>query len=204
MLTVHTCCDSDLFMHLINHAASSILFHKYVSYESYLLFQNVQNLISSSELQKKIQKILLVFKIISLNSLRWTVTFTEREYLSSGCNMLANIPKISDTTKTKFFHLKFFQSAQKNGKTTAVQISECWETWQNYGRADFITVSHPLTCWLSIGVVTRRISVATLFAEYNFVNTSGFRLNFAFEMFKIWCRLHKCRKKFKSYFRFTV
>ena len=88
MLTVHKCCDSDLFIHLINHAASSILFHKYVSYESYLLFQNVQNLISSSEMQKKIQKILLVFKIISLNSLRWTVTFTEREYLSSGFNIL--------------------------------------------------------------------------------------------------------------------
>ena len=78
MLTVHKCCDSGLFMHLINHAVSSILFHKYVSYESYLLFQNVQDLISSSEMQKKIQKNLLVFKIIAFNSLRWTVTFTER------------------------------------------------------------------------------------------------------------------------------
>ena len=74
-------------------------------------------------MQKKIQKILLVFKIISLNSLRWTVTFTESEYLSSGFNMLTNILKISDTTKTEFFHLKFFQSAQKHDKTTAVQIS---------------------------------------------------------------------------------
>ena len=116
MLTVHKCCDSGLFRHLINHAVSSIVFHKYVSYESYLLFQNVQDLISSSEMQKKIQKILLVFNIIALNSLRWALTFTEGEYLSSGFNMLTNILKISDTTKTEFFHLKFFQSAQKHDK----------------------------------------------------------------------------------------
>ena len=36
--------------------------------------------------------------------------------------MLTNILKISDTTKTEFFHLKFFQSAQKHDKTTAVQM----------------------------------------------------------------------------------
>ena len=155
MLTVHKCCDPGLFRPLSNHAVLSILFHKYVSYESYLLFKNVQDLISSSEIQKKIQKILLVFKIIALNSFRWTLTFTVREYLSSAFNMLTNILKISDF-------------------------------------------------WLSIGVLTRGISVATLFAEYNFENTSGMRLAFVLKMLKIWCRLHKYRKKLKNYFRFTV
>ena len=46
--------------------------------------------------------------------------------------MLTNSLKISDTTKTEFIELKFFQSDQK--------------TRQNYCRADFNSVLDPLTC----------------------------------------------------------
>ena len=39
--------------------------------------------------------------------------FTEREYLSSGVNILTNSLKILDTTKTEFFEMIFIQSHQK-------------------------------------------------------------------------------------------
>ena len=56
------------------------------------------------------------------------MTFTDREYLSSGVNMLTNSVKISDTTKTEFSKLTFFQIHKKNGKTTAVKISDVFRT----------------------------------------------------------------------------
>ena len=43
-----------------------------------------------------------------LNWLGQALTFTEREYFSSGVNMLTNGLKISDTTKTEFFELILF------------------------------------------------------------------------------------------------
>ena len=58
-----------------------------------------------------------------------------------GVNMLTNSLKILNTTKTKFFELKFFQSDQ--------------EIWHNYCRADFRSVFDILTCWLSLGFLTR-------------------------------------------------
>ena len=60
------------------------------------------------------------------------LTFTEREYLSSRFSMLTNSLKISDTTKTKFFEQKLFQSDQK--------------PLQNYCRLDLDSVMDPLTC----------------------------------------------------------
>ena len=45
--------------------------------------------------------------------LRQTLAFTETEYLSLGVNMLTNSLKISETTKTQFFELIFFQSDQR-------------------------------------------------------------------------------------------
>ena len=42
--------------------------------------------------------------------------------MSSGVNMLTNSLKISDTTKTQFFKLIFFQSVQKNMR----KIVPCW------------------------------------------------------------------------------
>ena len=55
--------------------------------------------------------------------------------------MLKKCLKISDTTKTEFLELIFFQSDEK--------ISE------KYCRADLGIVSEPLKCWLSINVLKR-------------------------------------------------
>ena len=54
--------------------------------------------------------------------------------------MLTNSLKISDTTKTEFIELKFFQSDKK--------------TWQNYYPADLNSVLDPLTCLPVIGLLT--------------------------------------------------
>ena len=43
--------------------------------------------------------------------------------------MLRKSLKISDTSKTEFFVLKFFQSGQKYDKTTAVKISAVFRTF---------------------------------------------------------------------------
>ena len=61
--------------------------------------------------------------------------------MSSGVNMLTNSLKISDTTKTEFFELIFFQSGQK--------------IWKKYCRADLGSPSDLLICWLSVSVLTR-------------------------------------------------
>ena len=45
--------------------------------------------------------------------MREKLAFAEREYLSSGVNMLANSLKISDTSKKEFLELIFIQSDQK-------------------------------------------------------------------------------------------
>ena len=87
----------------------------------------------TSEMQKTFEKIFSVceiieFKLVALNihfygererkreadrqTGRQTKRQTEREYLSLEVNMLTNSLKISDTTKTAFFGLKFFQSDQ--------------------------------------------------------------------------------------------
>ena len=67
--------------------------------------------------------------------------FIEREYVSSGVNILTNSLKISDTTKTEFFGLMVFQNDEK--------------IWQNYCNEDFSSVWDPLTCWLSISILTQ-------------------------------------------------
>ena len=87
----------------------------------------------TSEMQKTFEKIFSVceiieFKLVALNihfygererkrqadrqTGRQTKRQTEREYLSLEVNMLTNSLKISDTTKTALFGLKFFQSDQ--------------------------------------------------------------------------------------------
>ena len=53
--------------------------------------------------------------------------------------MLTSNLKVSDTSKTEYFELIFFLNDQK--------------IWQIYCRADLSSVSDPLTCWLSIGVL---------------------------------------------------
>ena len=81
----------------------------------------------TSEMQKTFEKIFSVceiieFKLVALNihlygerereRERDRQTDREREYLSLEVNTLTNSLKISDTTKTALFGLKFFQSDQ--------------------------------------------------------------------------------------------
>ena len=55
--------------------------------------------------------------------------------------MLTNSLKISDTTKTEFFELIYFQSDQ--------------EIWQKPFLADLSSVLEPLPRWLPISVLTQ-------------------------------------------------
>ena len=66
-----------------------------------------------SEMQKKIEKIFFDFEIIAFELVPLDTRFTEREYLSSGVNMLTNSLKTLDTTKTEFFERIFFLNDQK-------------------------------------------------------------------------------------------
>ena len=91
----------------------------------------------TSEMQKTFEKIFSVCEIIEFKLVALNIHFygererekeketgrqtdretdketdREREYLSLEVNMLTNSLKISDTTKTAFFELKFFQSDQ--------------------------------------------------------------------------------------------
>ena len=74
MLLFEGCSETGLFRHLSNHCFLSLQFPKYISYEGHLFFQNVQNLIFISKMQKKIEKIFFLLEIIAselvaLNSL---------------------------------------------------------------------------------------------------------------------------------------
>ena len=62
-----------------------------------------------------------------------------REYFSSGVNVLTNSKKISDVTKGDFFQLNLCRIHGKIGKY--------------WSRADFSSVSNPLTRWLPNGVL---------------------------------------------------
>ena len=55
--------------------------------------------------------------------------------------MLTNSLKISDTTNTEFFKLISLHTYQK--------------IRQKYCHADLASVSDPLTCWLSMSILTR-------------------------------------------------
>ena len=55
---------------------------------------------------KKFKKYFGSWRKLRLNL---TLTFPEREYLSSRVNMLTNSLKISDPGKKEFFELEFFQ-----------------------------------------------------------------------------------------------
>ena len=92
-------------------------------------------------MQKKIQKIFFHLEIYAFELVALKTPLTDREYLSSGVNMLTNSLKISDTTKREFFELIIFQSNEK--------------IRQKYCRADLWSVSDTLTCWLFISVLMR-------------------------------------------------
>ena len=61
--------------------------------------------------------------------------------MSLGVNMLTNSLKILHTTKTEFLEVIYFQTDEK--------------MVQKHYRVDLSSLSDPLTCWLSISVLTR-------------------------------------------------
>ena len=63
-------------------------------------------------MQKKTKKTFFDFEITPFELIALTLAFTEREYLSSGINMLTSSLKISDTTETEYSELISFQSDQ--------------------------------------------------------------------------------------------
>ena len=88
-------------------------------------------------MQKKIENIFSILKKVAFELVAWNIHFYRERILVIGTQYIKNSLKISDTTNTKFFELKFFQSDQKR--------------WENYCRADFSSVLDRLTCWLSMG-----------------------------------------------------
>ena len=109
--------------------------------------------------------------------------------MSSVINMLTKSLKISHITKIKFSKLIFSQSDEK--------------IWQKNFCADLSSLSDPLTCWLSICVLTRDllgIEVTPLFPVYFFRRKSSLKLIFFFKVFQILCRFRKCSKKHKKLF----
>ena len=60
--------------------------------------------------RKKLRKYFSISRKLHLNWLRKTVAFFKTEHLWSGVNMLTKCLKISDTAKTEFLELIFFQS----------------------------------------------------------------------------------------------
>ena len=105
--------------------------------------------------------------------------------------MLTNSRKILDTTETKFFQLKFFQSDDK--------------VWQNYCCADFSSVWIPSTCWLFISVLTPGIlgnELTTLFAVTKFWSTSAMRLIFFSNCSKYATDFRNSEKNWENIFAF--
>ena len=127
-----------------------------------------------------------------MNWLGLTFSFTEREYLSLGVNMLTNNLKISDTTETQFFELIFFQSDRK--------------IYRKYSCADLRSDSDPLdplTCWLSISVLTRGflvISVTPHFAVYNFWKKTTFEADLVFQSILNFVQISEMQKKIQKTF----
>ena len=123
--------------------------------------------------------------------MRETLTFIEREYLSSWVHNLSNSLKTPDIAKTEFSELEFFQIDKK--------------IWQNYCREDFSSVSGHLTCWLSISVLLQGflgIYVTTLFPGHNLGNKLAMRVTFFIKIFKIWCKFQKFEKNWQIFFGF--
>ena len=105
--------------------------------------------------------------------------------------MLINSLKISDITQKKVFSADFFQSDQK--------------IWRKYCCGDLCSVSHRLTCWVSISVPTRGflgIYVTPLFVVYNFRNKSPLRLISSSKYSKFYQDFGNREKNLKSIFPF--
>ena len=87
MLTAIKCSDTGLFRHLSN---------------PHFAVYNLRILCAFGKCREKFKK-----KMAVLDNCIWigcvTPAFTEREYFSSGVNMLTKCLKIPDNTKAKFF-----------------------------------------------------------------------------------------------------
>ena len=65
MLPVKGSFETGLIGHRSSHVFRSASFQKEISYEAYLFFENVLNLMKISKMQEKIHKKLFVFEIIA-------------------------------------------------------------------------------------------------------------------------------------------
>ena len=93
-----------------------------------------------SEMEKKIEKIFGIFDKIVSELISLNTDFYRERLLVIG-KQYVNSLKISRTTKNNFFDINFFQIVPK--------------IWQSYCRVDLGNDLEPLTCWLSISVLTR-------------------------------------------------
>ena len=107
-----------------------------------LFFKLLKIWFSCQKWRKTLRKYFAFWRKLHLNWFVQTLSFSERVYLSSGVNTLTNSLEISCTTKKKFFEQTLFHSHQK--------------IWQIYCPVDLDSVLDPLTCCLSISVLTRR------------------------------------------------
>ena len=95
-------------------------------------------------MQTNIEKIYSDFEKIAFQLVPLDTRFYLERILVIGYQYDKNTLKISNTTKTELFELISFQSDQK--------------IWQKYYRADLSCDAdplNPLTCWLSISLLTR-------------------------------------------------
>ena len=126
MLLIESFSETGLFRHLSNHVFRSPQVQKYISYEGYLLFENVQNWISISKLRiRKLEKIFrfwdnCIWKCCNKLALFW------REYLSPAVNVLRNSSKILHITKRELFQLNC--------------VPRNWGIWQRSSRSDLNSV----------------------------------------------------------------
>ena len=191
MMTVHKCSETGFFNHLNYHAFWSLYLRKHISYQAHLFFQNVQNLMKISKIQKRIQKIFLVSEITAFKLVALNTHFYWQRILVIGSECVNKQSQDFRYGYDRIFWTEVFSEWWKNMTKLPPCIFE-WCLWP----FNMMTV-HKCS---GTGLFSH-LSIA-LFAVYNFGNTSAVRLIFSFKMFKIWCRFQKYRKKIRKNFRF--
>ena len=112
MLLFEGSSKTGVFRHLSNNVFRSLYLPKYMSYEDHLWFENVQNIIYMSKIQKKIER-----KVFPLrDNCIWVgclkLSLLRREYLWPALNPLKNSPEILSIIKRDLFELNFLPSDQ--------------------------------------------------------------------------------------------
>ena len=100
MFLIDWSSETGLFRHLSNHVFGVRNFRNAKSMRVMFLFQNIQDLIQTSNMRKKIEKKVFVCEIIV------------SQLVSLAPNMLANSPKIWHVNKRNFFQLTCLDSDQ--------------------------------------------------------------------------------------------